>query len=308
MRLSLGRLEAWFHRGIAFVPLVFLVPAHAQVVTDDAGGEPPRARVTLTYQYSETNDLATDVRTIRTGPSYAQALDLNFDLAIKERWSLTAGLPLIAKRFKAPSHNPLAIDPPHPESKFIDDGHYHTYFQDLRLGVSYSLNTELVGVAPFILLSVPSNDYPFFAGAAVGQNRRKIEIGSSFAYRPPILRWDFDLSWGYVFVERTLGINVNHTRLDGQAAYLMGSRLSIKFLFSRKEGNGVPGSEFSPDGTERWYQHDRLVRHNYMTAGVGAEWSLNGRDQLSVVALRMVHAQDVFKLRYAFGITVSRLY
>lgn len=217
-----------------------------------------------------------------------------------------AGLPLIAKRFESPSHDPLAIVPPHPESKFIDDGHYHPYLQDLRFGASYSLNTEPVGVAPFILLSAPSNDYPFFGGSAVGQNLRKLEVGTSLSYRPPFLNWAFDLSTSYVFVEKVLGFNVNRARIDGQAAYLVNPRLGIKFLISSKHGNGVPGNEFSPDGTERWYQHDRLARHNYVVVGMGAEWALNSRDRLAIDALRMVHAQDIFKLRYAFSLTVSR--
>ena len=307
MRLSSGRFDAACYSGVALGLFVSFSATQAQQVEGDAPNDQPRrARVSLTYQYSETNDLATDTVTIRTGPSYAQALDFNLDLVLNEHWSLTVGLPLISKRFESPSHDPLAIVPPHPESKFIDDGHYHTYFQDLRLGASYALNTGAVGVAPFVLLSVPSNDYPFFAGAAVGQNVRRLETGTFLSYQPPFLNWVFDLAAGYVFVEETLGVNVNHTRLEGQAAYLLSPRLGVRFFFSSKHGSGIPGDQFSPNGTEMWYQHDRLVRHNYITVGMGAEWSLNSRDRLSVDALRMVHAQDVFKLRYAFSVTVSR--
>ncbi len=306
MRLLPGRGDAISHTVVILGWLASFGQALAQQVDDAGPNDQSRLRVSLTYQYSETNDLATDTVTIRTGPSYAQALDFSFDYALNERWSLMGGLPVIAKRFDSPSHDPAAIVPPQPESRFIDDGHYHTYFQDVRFGARYALDTEPVRVAPFVLLSVPSNDYPFFGGAAVGQNLRKFEVGTSLSYSPPILKWDFNLSAGYVFVEETLGINVDHTRLDAQAAYLLSPRLGVKFFLSRKHGGGVPGEQFFPDGTERWYQHDRLVRHNYMVVGAGAEWVLNGRDRLAIEALRMIHAQDVFKLRYAFSVTVSR--
>jgi len=309
MRPYPARGGAFSAAAIALVLAAAIGPAAAQPAGDGAAGDrPERLRLSLTYQLSETNDLATDVVTIRTGPSYARALDFNFEYALSERWSLMGGLPLIAKRFESPSHDPLAIDPPHPESRFIDDGHYHTYFQDLRFGASYALATEAVGVAPYALVSVPSNDYPFFGGAAVGQNLRKLELGTALSYSPPFLQWDFDLATGYVFVEKTLGVEVNHTRIDLQAAYVLSPRLGVKFFVSGKQGSGIPGDQFAPDGSERWYQHDRLVRHNYTVAGTGAEWTLNNGDRLAIEAIRMIHAQDVFKLRYALSVTVSRSY
>jgi hypothetical protein len=116
MRLFSRRVDMWRRAGNTLALLVLSGPTHAQQVEDDASNDrPPRLRMSLTYQYSETNDLATDVVTIRSGPSYAQALDFGFDFALNERWTLIGGLPLIAKRFDSPSHDPLAIDPPHPE-------------------------------------------------------------------------------------------------------------------------------------------------------------------------------------------------
>jgi len=274
-------------------------------------GESPRQRgqFSVSFQRSVAQDLHTSDFTIGTNPITAQVLDFSVDWALNDRWMLTAGLPWIEKKAWVPgrSHDPLLVTPPHPESDYVDDGQYHGYLQDLSLGATYLALGEPVVVEPYIALTTPASDYPFFAVAAVGQHLRRQEIGSAISYRPPFLRWFFTLRAGYVFAPETLGVNVDATRVDGEAVFFVNPKVSIRTFFSSKNGKGMAPPRRSTDvPSEVWYQHDRMIRHNYATVGLGADWALSRRNVIGVSFIEMVHAEDIFELKHAFDIRVAR--
>lgn len=275
---------------------------------DEVGVGAHRGQLSLTYQYISTNNLAAATGTIPTGPTHAHVINFEIDYAVSDRWTFSAGLPLVTKRYKGDfPHDPLTIVPPRTESRFIDDGSYHTYFQDWHIGASYLVKSDPIAIAPFASLGIPSNDYPFFAQAAVGQNLKRVELGTSLAYQPPFLTVYFNLAVSRAFVEKTLGHSVDHWRFDGEVGYFVRPRVAVNLLISGKEGDGLSPSDFPPPrNTELWYQHDRLTRHNYVNMGVGAHWMLSDRQRLSAALLRMVHAEDVQILKYAVSIGIAR--
>jgi hypothetical protein len=274
-------------------------------------GEGHRGQMVLAYQDSEAQNLAgTDV-TIPTSPIKIRLFDFAVDYALNDHWSISAGLPLISRSFFDPNrgHDPLAIIPPHTESEFIDDGEFHTYWQDLRLGTRYLALTEPFIVEPYFEYSIPMSDYPFFAGAAVGQRLRKFEYGTTLAYRPPFLQWFFSWRMGYVNAPATLGISIDGVRIDAEAVRFLGPRVSMKVFFSSKHSKGVPVSTHNvpvPHTSEAWYEHDRMIRHNYISAGIGVGLALNERSSLGIDFVQMPKAQDVFKLKHALNFSVSR--
>jgi hypothetical protein len=283
---------------------VLLACTTAAAQEDDV--EAPRGQMAFTYQYNEMRDLDSLEFVIPTSPITTHLVDFAASYAVNDRLTLSAGLPLISRKALAPSHDPLRIIPPHPESDFVDDGHFHTYFQDLRIGASYVVITDPIIVEPYVEVSFPVGDYPFFAVSAVGQQLRKTEIGSTVAYRPPFLRWYFGLRAGYVSLPKTLGANVDTMRVDAETVYFVNSQLAVKLFLSSKNGHGI-SPPLAPDFTsELWYYHDRMIRHNYINAGLGVDWMLNNRNVLSIDWIQMVHAEDVFKLRKGLNVTVSR--
>ena len=107
----------------------------------------------------------------------------------------------------------------------------------------------------------------------------------------------------------TLGVSIDGVRVFAQAIRFLNPRVSVKAFFSSKHSTGtpVPPNPAAIDRTtEWWYYHDRLIRHNYITAGIGTDLELSDRNSLSIDWVRMAHAQDVFQLRKALNITVSR--
>ena len=137
-----------------------------------------------------------------------------------------------------------------------------------------------------------------------------MDLGSRFIYQPPFSDAWYRLDISYVFVEETLGVNIDHWRINAEVGYFLNPRWSLRGFLLIKEGDGlVFPDDFPPPRTdERWFQHDRMVRHNYVNAGLGLDWNVNQNYQLGVSALTMVHADQVHIVDYAFTLSVARFY
>ena len=125
-----------------------------------------------------------------------------------------------------------------------------------------------------LLLSVfRATNTRFLGPAAVGQRLFKFQLGTSFAWFPGLSNAYYRADIAYVFVEKTLGVNVNHWRVNAEAGYRFTPRLTGRVFMLLKDGKGlsVPEDFTSADGVfvmtdEKWYQHDRLIKHNFMNA------------------------------------------
>ena len=272
-----------------------------------AVAEPYRRQMTFTYQYFETEGLGTDSGTLPSGRTYGHAIDFEFNQALGERWMLTAGLPLITKRYEGMApHTPWTIVPPRTDSEFLDDGDYHSDLQDLRVGIRYLATDGPLIIEPFAMLGVPSHDYTFFAQAAVGPQLDRLELGVDITYQPPFSNFFFKFAPSRELVEETLGYNVDHWRLDAEVGYFVNAAIDVRFFVSGRDGNGLSAFEFPRRDDELWYHHDQITRHNYLNAGAGVDWALSDRNRLTTALLRMVHAQDVHALKYAVSIGMAR--
>jgi hypothetical protein len=293
--------------GIAVVAAFAWPLAHT--AAQDAELSAPRGSMTFTYQYQKAQNLAGEGYVINSAPITTHLIDVAASYRIKDRWAIHAGLPFISREWKGgPSHNPLNIVPPQYDSEFVDDGHFHGFFQDMRLGASYLLVTDPVTIEPYLEYGIPVSDYPFFAASAVGRNLQTLEIGSTFAYRPPFLPWFFSMKAGYVLVDSVLGIDTDAVRITADAVRFFNERIALNVFLTSKNGGGTsPNPAETPDFTsEQWYRHDQVTRHNYTTMGVGVDWSLGERNIMNFTLLRMVHAEDVFELEEALSVSISR--
>ncbi len=106
-------------------------------------------------------------------------------------------------------------------------------------------------------------------------------------------------------MEKTLDVNKNATRVDAEIVYFVNPTIAVKLFASSKNGHGIPPPV--PDLTsDIWYHHDQLVRHNYINAGLGADWKLSSRNKVNFSWIQMVHAEDILHLRGAFSLSLSR--
>ena len=296
---------------LRFLTAVIVMGWAGTAIAQGGDADAHRAVMSISYQYSLEQNLIASHFVIPTGPVTGKSLDFAIDYALNDHWTVTAGLPWIEKKVFDPFriHDPLRMIPPHSEAEFIDDGRFHGDLQDLRLGTKYLALIEPIIVEPYITATTPASRYPFFANAGIGTHVRRLEVGSTIGYRPPFLRWYFSLRAGYSYAHKVLGFNVDATRVDGEAIYFVNPRISIKTFFSSKNGQGavLPVTPPAPDFTsEFWYQHDRFTRHNYLTNGVGVDWQIDNRNSLSVSWIRMAHPEDIFDIKKAYDVTLSR--
>jgi hypothetical protein len=247
-----------------------------------------------------------DIGSLKTGSAY-----VDFEYAVSSRWTVKLGLPYIRKSYNGPArHDPLTLDPPRPEVAYLDDGHYHGSLQDFLVGARYLLSGGPFIVEPFVYALVPSHGYPHFAQAAVGQNLSKVEMGVEATHFFPFSDWYCQGSVSYTVAEETLGVSINHFRLNGELGYFFAANFSVHAFFNGKHGRGDDGTQFPPSqrSDERWYQHDRTSRHDYLNVGVGADWYFNDRYQLFGSVLSSVWGKTVHLVDWAGTVGMTRYF
>lgn len=295
-RVSILLLAASF----AFAPA-------ANAATDSRAGH---GQFSTTFQYIRVDGFAGSLGNVPLGEVHTQVIGLHFDYHLTERLTLVAGLPYVRERYVGPfDHDPLALDPPRPDEPNVDLGDWNTGFQDFHFGVRYLLKDAPLMIEPFILAGIPSNSYPFFGHAAIGRNRDQLEVGSNFVFRPLFSDAWYRLEVGYVFVEKTMGVDINHFNVNAEAGYFMSPQLAGRVFVMHREGNGLDfPTDFPPPPQrtdEMWFQHDRLVKHNFTNAGIGLDWRLDDRYTVSSSLFTMLRADQVHDVEYAVDVTLT---
>lgn len=267
--------------------------------------------ISLVFQYVRVDGFAGSLGDVPVGEVHTQVVGLEFDYFLTDRLMLVAGIPYVRERYLGPfDHDPLALDPPRTDVPNIDLGDWNTDFQDFHLGLRYLAKESPLIIEPYVFIGIPSTDYPFFGHAAIGRNRMQLDVGSNFVFRPLFSDAWFRLDLGYVFVEETLGVSVNHFNINAEAGYFFSSRIAGRIFVMHRVGDGLDfPTDFAPPAErtdEMWYQHDRLVKHNFTNAGVGIDWSINEHYGLSTSVLTMLRANQIHDVQYAFNVSLSR--
>lgn len=293
------------HGSVFLALMALLLSSAAPADASDGAGH---GLFSVSYQHIHADGFQATTGELPIGTIDTHTVNFEFEYQFSDRWQASVGIPLVTKRYQGPvAHDPRDLDPPR-EAAFIDDGSYHTDFQDWHLAIRYLTRTGNLYVEPFAALGVPSNDYPFFAHAAVGQNLMKFDLGAAFIYRPSLSNAWYRLDVSHVFVEETLGTNVDHWRINAEIGYAFTRRLAGRAFVLVKEGSGLEfPDDFPPPRTdEGWYQHDRRVKHNYVNAGLGLDFVIDERYRVSLSGLTMVHADQVHVVEYAFTVGLHR--
>ena len=264
------------------------------------------------YQFVSIDGYQATAGKVDIGDIDIHSIDVEIQYDLGEKWTLIGGLPWIRKRYVGHlPHDPLSIIPPHTDSEFLDDGEYHSSFMDFRLGARYlARSAPAYTVSPFVFFGVPSSDYTFFANAAVGQQLNRLEVGAEVGFRPNFNNFYFQWAISRVFVEETLGVNIDHWKFDTTVGYFVNPNLSVRSFVLVKEGNGLafPDDFPLPRNTEWWFQHDRTIRHNYANAGLGVDWQFDSGNVVSLSVMKMVHADQVHTIDHSMTLEFTRSY
>lgn len=267
------------------------------------------------YQYIRTGAFDSSIGEIDIGNTDAHVFMLSGNYALTNRWTIMASLPWIRKRHQgALPHNPVLDFSNYtpPDLTILDDGRYHSSLEDLYVGVQYLAKDGPLSIAPFVSVGVPVTDYPFYAHAAVGRNIWHVPVGVALRFRPYFSDLFFNGDVSYVFTEKSLGVDTSHWIINARAGYYLSPRLAPNVFVSIK--HGTKGLDFPTDfdvtdlDNEKWYFHDRIIKHNFVNAGIGLDWILNERYQLSANVMTMPIPDQVNIIDYAWSIGVTRFF
>ena len=290
------------------------VPACADDDPFESAAQPApehyRGRVYVLVQSLHTGSLITDAGDIpgRTETD-AQGVRLGMDYMLNDKWELHASIPYIRKRSNGGpgAHRLDNLDVPHPEADFLDDGLYHSNWQDLELGLSYKGHWRGFLVQPSVTLQLPASDYSFYANAATGQHVRRLLLGIDVTRQAPGSNFYWSAGYSYMFQEVVMGTNANKNRLRLEAGYFLSPSWSLRVFTNGSIGKGHDSSDFNTDRrSEHWYHHDQTSKHNYAIAGIGAAYSPNSRYTVGLSVAGMYWGRTVHDLKHAYELSVSR--
>ncbi len=278
-------------------------------VAAESGSRAGHGHFSVGFQVIRVDGFRNSVAVSPIGTVDTQSLNFEVEYYLTDRVTVSAGIPYVKKRYNGSGqHDPLALDPPRPYIENVDALDWNTDFQDFHFGVRYLAKQGPVMIEPYAYLGVPSHDYPFFGHSAVGQQLLKFDVGTTIAWSPGLSNAYYKADIGYVFVEETLGVNIDHWLINGEVGYFFERGLTGRLFAQLKKGHGLtfPDSFDVPRTGEQWYQHDRLVKHNYANAGIGINWAINNEYELHVAAMTMIWEEQVHIMEYTFGIGLSR--
>ena len=269
----------------------------------------------LTYHFNTTDGFESSIGDLPIGSIDTHVMNFELQYALTDRLTIIVGVPYVRKRYNNGPlpHDPLLLDPPRPYIENVDLGDWNSDFQDFNIGAKYQIREGAFSVAPFVNLGIPSNEYPFYGNAAIGQQLTRLQVGSSLMWYPGLSNAYYSADISYVFVEKTLGVSVNYWNIRAEAGYQFGARMTGRLFGLLKKGSGLSVPDDFPGfpdqlTDELWYQHDRMLKHNYMNIGIGFDWVLNDRYSVSSNYMTMIWADQVNILEYALTLSVARAF
>ncbi len=282
-------------------------------VRSEEGDEAPaahRGRVSLAYQFQDTEGLiSNDGSILGSTTTDLHSLRLSVDYRLNDRWELHASLPFMRKRSSGGpgAHRLDVLVVPHPEATFLDDGDYHSGWQDWALGASRHDVWRGFEVVSQATLYLPTHDYSHFANAAIGQNQKKLNLGVDLSRRIGFSNFYYSVGYSYELVERTLDIPLNKHHLRSSLGYFFSPRLAGRVFINARDSQGRGTDDIGSDRTsELFYQHDRISRHDYVIGGVAATWQFSDLYAVTLTGVGLLRGRNVHNLRRAYELQFTR--
>jgi hypothetical protein len=300
---------------IGTATLVLLVGSAASAAAQTFVPDRGEGAVTVMYQGGIVKRHLQVHGSSDAGRIESQGLMTDLSIGLGRKFALSVGLPYIGSRYVGSKPHELAPDevPLYPNFKSLDDGTYHSTFQDLRVELRYSLRRVGWAVTPFVAGIVPSHDYEFFSHSAIGRRVRELQVGA-YAARlldPWLPGGFFQVGYTHGFEQNIIDIPRQRSILTLEAGYFATSKLRVFGEASGQVTHGgkdiVISARADFHGLE-FIHHDQIARSDAVDVGGGAAWTFSDRLDLIGSFTRTVwgingHAQwGVLTLGMSYGI------
>jgi hypothetical protein len=243
--------------------------------------------VTVAVQnLDHTGHRVTDGTFHEVGTSVHNFIDISFDYAITDRWSITAAIPLVFAKYTDDDPLPdfvpfLPVD----ECRCWQSG-----WTDFGFTARYNLVNGAFGLTPSISVGVPSHQYNFQGEAALGERLKEVRLAVDAGRRLDVIspRLSIEGRYSYAFVEEVIDVPVDRSNAALESGFLVTRQLAARVLLAWQRVHGglrigsPSGDPFVPPGEvdtpERLYEHDRLLRDNNFRLGAAVVYSMEKMD------------------------------
>jgi hypothetical protein len=208
----------------------------------------------------------------------AETFALLANYGITDRVMVSGVLPYIHTRYLgAPTHRPPGTPPgtPPPPGFEVDDGQWHGYLTDLRVGLHYQLLEQPVALAPFIAFVTPVTDYPTAGHAAPGRGLNELMLGFNVGKSLDawIARSYAQLRYSYAFVEEVQDIKHDRSNLNLELGTFFTSRWNVSLYGAWQWTHGGIDTPV-PASSPYFLSHDQLADDEFFNAGFGTGFSI----------------------------------
>ena len=300
------------------LPKVLTALAAGFLSTLTAGAQawlPPKGEATLSLGYGNVfvtkhflgtaanpgDNVETDNGHIR-----GQSIALEAGYGITDRLAVSVGIPLTINKYYGPKpHYPVKGA----TSGFtIDDGLYHSTFQDYTIASRYQLVNGAIAVAPFVAAVIPSHDYYTVAHSAAGRNLNEFLLGASAGGRLDRLVTGsyFQIGYSYAFVEQVAGISHDRSNVGLELGYFLTPSLAARFVGTGYYTHGgVVFKSSAAVPAAQWTYHDLITHASAINLGGGLSYVLTGSTEVYASYLRTVQGRGGHKIDQALSFGVS---
>ncbi len=232
-----------------------------------------------TFENSDAHDI---------GHILSHALTLDVDYSFTDKLAVRVAMPFVTAKYNGPVPHQLPMD----------DGTYHSAFQDFTTDVRYNLTKRRVVLTPFFRVVIPSHSYTYFAHSAVGRDQREYHFGTNIGRRldPWIPRAYLQAQYSYALVERVLGIAPNRSNAEFQLGYFLTPRLSLlatgQGMYTHS-GLDLDYTQFQvglPD--DQWIHHDQIAKTSLLDLGGGTSFAITPSWQMFLTVARSIEGRN----------------
>ena len=143
------------------------------------------------------------------GQIHGDTLLADVTYGINDRVAVSLALPFVASNWK---QGGAGI----PHNTDLDNGRFHSTFQDFQFGIRYNVVRKGVVFTPFAGTILPSHAYEYFAHSAAGRHVRELQAGAYWAtLLDPVLPGLFlQGRYSYGFAEQIVIFSHNRSNLE----------------------------------------------------------------------------------------------
>ena len=247
-----------------------------------------------------------DAGTITTNTAF-----LNYEYGLTDRLTLTVGIPYKSSKYSGSvGHDPSTLDNDHGQH-FIDDGDFHSGWQDMSASLRYAWIRKKWMVTPYLTYGTPLRDYVTFAHAAVGTGQWRVEGGVSVGrqFSGALRNLYFVGGASYTWLEAT-DRTVNHSTLTGELGWFINEKWSVHANISRQKSYN--GFEFPRDFPNRrddhFFYHDMNLRNDFTNIGYGVDWQVTNHDRIFLSQGHTAHGENTHIIKYVLTLGYSHAF